>query len=77
MLICLRQMIRMQVLDVKAELDEGKRQDGKGQKTIFYDLLQNEHLPPEDKTVDRLENEGISITAAGYASCSTASIIQP
>lgn len=66
--MCLRQMIRMQLLDVKAELDEGKRPDGKGPKTIFYDLLKNENLPPEDKTVDRLENEGISITAAGYVS---------
>lgn len=59
-------MIRAQVLGVKAELDEGKKRDGQGQKTIFYDLLTNEQLPPEDKSVDRLELEGVSLVAAGY-----------
>ncbi len=60
------QMVRAQVLGVKAELDEGKKPDGQGQKTIFYDLLTNDQLPPEDKSVDRLESEGISLVAAGY-----------
>lgn len=59
-------MIRAQVLGVKAELDEGKKPDGQGQKTIFYDLLTNDQLPPEDKSVDRLESEGVSLVAAGY-----------
>lgn len=56
-------MIRSKVLAVKAELAEGKKPVG--QKTIFYDLLTNSQLRPEDRTVDRLENEGLSVSAAG------------
>lgn len=59
------QTIRAQILGVKAELAEGKRPDNDGQKTIFYDLLQNDQLPPEDKTIDRLELEGLSLVGAG------------
>lgn len=69
------QMIRSQVLGVKAELDEGKRPDGQGQKTILYDLLTNDQLPPEDKSVDRLESEGLSLVAAGYIDCFYAVLI--
>ena len=56
-------MIRNQVLGVKAELAEGTKPTG--QKTIFYDLLNNNQLPAEDKADDRLQAEGLSLVAAG------------
>ena len=56
-------MVRAKVLDVKAELAEGRKPSG--QKTIFYDLLTNDQLGPEDKTMLRLEQESLSLVAAG------------
>ncbi len=56
-------MVRDQVLGVKSELAQGKKPVG--QKTIFYDLLTNDQLPPEDKAVDRLQAEGLLLVAAG------------
>lgn len=57
------QSVRDQVVKVKAELAEGKKPAG--QKTIFYEMLTNDQLRPEDKTNDRLEQEGLSVVAAG------------
>ena len=37
-----------------------------GQKTIFYELLTSEQLSPEDKSVERLEAEGVSVVTAGW-----------
>ena len=56
-------MARAQIIDAKAELAEGKKPDG--QKTVFYELLTSDQLREEDKTVDRLETEGISVFGAG------------
>lgn len=52
-----------QIVKVKADLAEGKKPIG--QKTIFYEMLTNDQLRPEDKTNLRLEQEGISVVAAG------------
>jgi len=45
-------MIRAQVLGIKADLDVGKSTDRQGQKTILYDLLTINDLPPDDKTAE-------------------------
>lgn len=58
-------MIREQIFGVQTELAAGRKPDNDGVKTISYDLLTNDQLPPEDKTVDRLELEGVSLVAAG------------
>ena len=50
-------MAKEQIARVKAELAEGRKPD---EKTIFYDMLTNDQLQPEDKTSERLEAEGIS-----------------
>ena len=57
------QLARAQIIDAKAELAEGKKPEG--QKTVFYELLTSDQLREEDKTVDRLESEGISVFGAG------------
>ena len=56
-------MVRGKILDVKAEIAAGRKP--KGQKTIFYDLFLNDDLAREDKTVERLEVEGVGLVAAG------------
>ncbi|KAL6718626.1 hypothetical protein ACLMJK_002860 [Lecanora helva] len=61
--LSVNQIVRQQVLSAKDDLDQGRKPDG--QKTIFYDLLKSDQLRPEDKTVDRLEAEGLSVVAAG------------
>lgn len=62
-LFALTDMVRAKILKVKAELAEGRKPEG--QKTIFYDVLTNPQLADEDKTIERVENEGISVVAAG------------
>lgn len=56
-------MIQFQVLGVKAKLADGKKPEG--QKTVFYELLTNEHLPTSEKETNRLVGEGTSLVAAG------------
>ena len=58
-------MVRDQVVGAKANLAEGKKPTG--QETVFYDLLTSDQLRPEDKEVDRLQAEGLSVFAAGYS----------
>lgn len=55
-------MAKEQIARVKAELAEGRKPD---EKTIFYDMLTNDQLQPEDKISERLEAEGISMLSAG------------
>lgn len=55
-------MAKERIARVKAELAEGKKPD---EKTIFYDMLTNDQLRPEDKTSERLEAEGTSVLGAG------------
>ncbi|KAM0805978.1 cytochrome P450 [Usnea florida] len=62
-LLSVGKLARAQIIDAKAELAEGNKPQG--QKTVFYELLTNDQLQEEDKTVDRLEAEGISVFGAG------------
>ena len=62
------QTIRALVLKIKNELSEGRK--GSGRKTIFYDILTNDQIRPQDKETERLVGEGLSVVAAGY-SCFT------
>ena len=56
-------MVREQVIIAKASITNSKKPSG--QKTVFYDLLTSDQLSPEDKSIDRLEAEGITVFAAG------------
>ena len=62
-LFALTNTIRNKILEVKAEMAKGRKPQG--QRTIFYDLINDDHLAAEDKTIERLENEGVSVVAAG------------
>ena len=55
--------VREKILLVKSEIAQGRKPEG--QRTIFYDLMKNDELAPADKTLERLENEGVSLVAAG------------
>lgn len=62
-LFALTDKVRSKIVKVKSDIAEGKKPEG--QKTIFYDLIMNDQLAEEDKSIERLENEGISVVAAG------------
>ncbi|KAI4087722.1 MAG: hypothetical protein LQ344_006608 [Seirophora lacunosa] len=62
-LIMLGDMIREKILKVQADIKKGKKPEG--QKTIIYDLITGDDLPPEEKTLPRLEAEAIALVAAG------------
>ncbi|KAL8934024.1 MAG: hypothetical protein Q9216_006112 [Gyalolechia sp. 2 TL-2023] len=62
-LFVLGDMIRDKIFKVEADIKEGKKL--KGQKSIIYDLITDDHLPPEDKTLPRLEAEAIALVGAG------------
>lgn len=57
------QMVHEKVVKVQNDLAEDKKI--LGQKTIFHDLMTNDHLPAEEKTIERLEAEGVALVAAG------------
>lgn len=54
--------MRDHVLEVKADLKEGREAD---QKTIFHDILTNENIRPEEKESSYLSDEAQTIIAAG------------
>ncbi|KAI4173418.1 MAG: hypothetical protein LQ343_002951 [Gyalolechia ehrenbergii] len=56
------QMIRDKVFEGEADIKE-RKQPG-GQKSIFYDLITGDDLPPEEKTLARLEAEAVTLVAA-------------
>lgn len=56
-------MIRERIFKVQVDIEEGKKHGGP--KSIIYDLMTNDDLPPEDKTLPRLEAEAIALVAAG------------
>ncbi|KAL8957356.1 MAG: hypothetical protein Q9193_005347 [Seirophora villosa] len=64
--IVLGEMIREKILKVQADIKEGKKPEG--QKTIIYDLITGDDLPPEEKTLPRLEIEASALVAAGLRS---------
>ncbi|KAL8651113.1 MAG: hypothetical protein Q9210_003432 [Variospora velana] len=62
-LMSLGDMIREKIFMVQANIKEGKEPEG--QKSVIYDLITGDHLPPEDKTLPRLEAESIALVSAG------------
>ena len=57
-------MVHEKVVKVQHDLAEGKKIEG--QKTIFHEVITNDSLRPEEKSVERLEAEGVGVVAAGY-----------
>ena len=51
------------MVEVKKQHAEGRKVIGR--KTIFYDILTNDQIPPEDKETERLVAESISVVGAG------------
>ena len=47
------------------EVQNGLADGGSGEKTIFSELLTNENLSAADRSIDRLEAEGMSVITAG------------
>ena len=52
------------MVEVKKQHAEGRKTSGR--KTIFYDILANDQIRPQDKETERLVAESISVVAAGY-----------
>ena len=52
------------MLEVKKEYAQGHK--GSGQKNIFYDILTNDQIRPQDKETERLVAEAMSVVGAGY-----------
>lgn len=50
--------MQKKIAKVKAEVAEGKKHVG--QKTIFYDILMNDQIRPEDKTNLRFGQKGVA-----------------
>ncbi|KAI9716588.1 MAG: hypothetical protein M1828_007621 [Chrysothrix sp. TS-e1954] len=63
-LFLINDMVHEKVVQVQADLAEGKQIQSQN-RTIFHDLLANNTLPPEEKKVSRLEVEGMALVAAG------------
>ena len=59
------------MVELKKQHAEGRKVTGR--KTIFYDILTNEQISPQDKETERLIAESISVVGAGYAIFLTAS----
>ena len=56
-------MLRDQVTAVKSDLAKGRK--ATGQKNVFYDMLTNDHVRPEEKTTDHLVLEAVTVISAG------------
>ena len=56
-------MLRDQVVAVKTDLEKG--QNPTGQKSVFYDMITNDHVRPEEKTTDHLVLEAVTVISAG------------
>lgn len=61
-----RQDLYNQVSRIQQELKEGGKPSG--QKTIFYDVLTNDGIQPEIKTIEHLVNEARVLVLAGTVS---------
>ena len=57
-----------QVIEIKKELQNNKKTEG--QRTIFYDVLTNDQVRPEEKKVDHLAEEAYIVVAAGTVTTS-------
>lgn len=56
-------MISEKIFMVQANIKEGKKPEG--QKSVIYDLITDDNLPPEDKTLPRLVAESVALVSAG------------
>ena len=56
-------MLRDQVVAVKKDLEKGQKPAG--QKSVFYDMITNDHVRPEEKTTDHLVLEAVTVISAG------------
>lgn len=54
--------LKEQVNEVKAELQAGRKNTG--QRTVFYDVLTNESIRPEEKGTEHLKGEAQLLVAA-------------
>ena len=59
----MNQGFRQQVLDAKAEITAGEKPQG--QTTVFYDVLLNPNVRPQEKETDHLQEEAQTIIGAG------------
>lgn len=59
----IRQDFRKQVIQVKKDIAAGEKP--KGQTTIFYDVLTNPDVRPQEKTDDHLQDEAQTVIGAG------------
>ncbi len=57
-----------QVIEIKKELQNNQKPEG--QTTIFYDVLTNDQVRPEEKTVDHLAGEAHVVVGAGTVTTS-------
>ena len=55
-------MIHEKVSKVRSDLATGERVMDR--RVIFHDLIANDQLPPEEKTSESLEDEGVGLVAA-------------
>ncbi|KAL9015525.1 MAG: hypothetical protein Q9185_007080 [Variospora sp. 1 TL-2023] len=62
-LMLLGDMISEKIFMVQANIKEGKKPEG--QKSVIYDLITDDNLPPEDKTLPRLVAESVALVSAG------------
>ena len=53
---------KKQVIEVKTELQAGHKNTG--QRTIFYDVLTNDNIRPEEKETEHLKGEAQLLVAA-------------
>ena len=56
-------MLRDQVVSVKADLEKGQKPTG--QKSVFYDMITNDQVRPEEKTTEHLVLEAVTVISAG------------
>ncbi|KAL8784865.1 MAG: hypothetical protein Q9195_008858 [Heterodermia aff. obscurata] len=62
-LIEMQDSLEKQVVEVKTDLQAGRKNTG--QRTVFYDVLTNDNIRPEEKGTDHLKNEAQTFVAAG------------
>lgn len=58
-----QRLFRRQVIQAKGEIARGEKH--MGQETIFYDVLTNDEVRPQEKETDHLQDEAQTIIAAG------------
>ena len=54
--------LKQQVVEVKTELQAGRKNTG--QRTVFYDVLTNDNIRPEEKETEHLKGEAQLLVAA-------------